>query len=389
MKVIVTYVSVGAGHFKAAKAVSNYLKQNYKDIDVKLVDALSQTNFLFRLTYNYGYIFLVKYAPLLWGLAFWVTYSKRLRGISRFYASLLYLVSAKRFTRLLIKENPDFIISTHFLTSHIAVALKLKRRLGSKITSVITDFGVHPFWVIPGTDLYIAASDFTKNMLISQGVKEEDIRVTGIPVEDKFSRKPELKELFNKLGLKQDKFIPLEKATETGRAPLTGFTVLIVTGSFGIGPIEDIIKILQGQDIQILVVCARNKRLYERLKRKNYPNCFVFGFVENIDELMAVSCVLITKPGGLSISEALSMDLFPIFISPIPGQETENIKALAYYGIGLRPKSVGRIKDIVLDLKLHPDKLKEIQEAMRRVKKPFSVRQVCDAVFESGGRAAR
>ena len=109
--------------------------------------------------------------------------------------------------------------------------------------------------------------------------------------------------------------------------------MLVVTGSFGIGPIEEIVQLLCN-DYEVLAVCARNKRLFGRLKARAYPHTHVFGFVENIDELMTVSDVIITKPGGLTISESLCMDLIPLFIAAIPGQESMNVEVLQNAGIG-------------------------------------------------------
>jgi processive 1,2-diacylglycerol beta-glucosyltransferase len=168
--------------------------------------------------------------------------------------------------------------------------------------------------------------------------------------------------LYSKLGLRQDKF-----------------TALITTGSFSIGPIEKIIDLLY-KDVQLLVVCAHNKRLYKNLKDKNYPGVSVFGFVDNVQELMAISDIIITKPGGLTISESLAMNLTPIFITAIPGQETENIKVLRSSGIGIYERNASKIKDIILDFKDHPDKLHSIKENIKKLKKPHATEELCHAL---------
>jgi len=157
----------------------------------------------------------------------------------------------------------------------------------------------------------------------------------------------------------------------------------VITGSFGIGPIERIADLLQ-EEAQMLVVCARNKKLYLRLKAKKYPQLNLFGFVDNIEELMSVSDVIITKPGGLSIAELLVKELPPIFISAIPGQEIENAKKLASYGIGVSVNCPVDIKDIVSDYKNHPDKISRIRDTMRRFKKPYSTQELYNVVCKSG-----
>ncbi|MCM8780899.1 MAG: hypothetical protein NC908_03130 [Candidatus Omnitrophica bacterium] len=364
MYIIITYASVGAGHFKAANAVFSYLNQHCKNVKVILIDILDKSNILFRLSYIYGYIFLVRHAILIWGLGFWLTYLRLLRPFTRLVISIINRLNTKEFTNFLIKENPDFVISTHFLPSEIAARLKTNRQISSKVISVVTDFCVHPFWISSGTYMYVVASGYTKEKLIKEGIKEEYIRDVGIPVESKFLEYYDRDLLLSKFGLSRNKF-----------------TVLIVTGSFGIGPIERIVYSLY-KEVQLLVVCANNLRLYKKLKSKNYPGVKVFGFVDNIQELMAASDIIITKPGGISIAESLTMNLWPIFISPILGQESENIKALTYYGLGTYLKDVSYIREVILDFKNNPDKQKKAKERINSLRRPFAAREICDVVCQ-------
>lgn len=362
MRVIIVYASAGAGHKTAAEAICNHLKGYRKDARIQLVDVLDKSNDFFKSSYRNGYTFLVNYSPTLWRLGFWATSSKYLRPVSRAIVSFFNRINTRAFTKYLLNENPDCIISTHFLSSEISAQLKKIRKINSKVVTVITDFGVHPFWISAGTDLYIVASDFTKQILIDEGIKESAVRVLGIPVNPKFLEVFNQDELLAKFNLDKNRF-----------------TVLVVTGSFGMGPVEKIVDALY-QEVQILAVCAKNIKLFEILKRKNYPSVRVFPFVDNIQELMAVSDLILTKPGGLSIVESLVMDLMPIFIVPIPGQETENIKALANYGIGMEASDVQRIKETIIYFRDHPDKLKNIKETIRKIKKPFAARDICDAI---------
>ncbi len=362
MKVIIVYASAGAGHKTAAEAIYNYLKEYRRDIQAELVDILDKSDNFFKASYRWGYFVLINYAPALWALSFWITYCRFLRPLTRALASFLNSLNTYEFAKFLADENPDCIISTHFLSSEISARLKKKQKISSKVITAITDFGVHPFWLAAGTDLYIAASDFTKEILIKEGIEDKAIKVLGIPVNTKFLQvfdKPKLQDRFN---LDRNKF-----------------TILVAIGSFGLGPIEQITDTLQ-EEAQVLVVCAKNKKLFEALKRKNYPSLRVFGFIDNIQELMAVSDVIITKPGGLSIAESLVMGLLPVFIVPIPGQETENIKVLAKYGLGLQAKDVSQIKEHIIYLRGHPDKLKDIKVAIEKVKKPSAVKDICDAI---------
>lgn len=365
MKIIVSYASAGAGHLKAAEAIYNYIKERSPEIDVRIVDVIDKASFLFRINYTFGYSFLVRNANFLWWLAFWITDFKPLRPFTKSITSVITQLNTKGFARFLIQENPDVIISTHFLPSQISSALRKTRKIKSRLVTIITDFTVHSFWVSPATDIYVVASGFTREQLVREGVREERIKEFGIPIDSKFLIQYDRGKLCRKLDIDENKF-----------------TVLIMTGSFGLGPLEQIVNALY-RDVQILVVCAANKKLYTRLKNRNLADVRVFAFIDNPQELMAVSDIIITKPGGLTISEITAMELVPVFISAIPGQEAGNIEALKRYGIKLCASSIEGIKNMVLDFKDHRDKLKNIKENIRKVKKPDCLREIYNAVCQS------
>ena len=362
MKVLITYASAGAGHRRAAEAVFDYLKNNRKDIELELVDILSFSNPFFRFCYDYGYPFLVHYATWLWGFFFWITEFSFTRWLSRKLSTFVNYLACHKFRNLLINEEFDFIISTHFLNSELAANLKLKNKIKSKLITVVTDFGVHPFWASCGTDLYIAASELTKDKLLNIGVKKEQIKVFGIPFSPSFAKAQDRGKLAAKFGIDADKF-----------------TVLVMTGSFGSGPLDKIAESLS-HDVQVLVVCAKNKKLFSRLNKKDLENVKVFGFVNNAQELMGVSDVIITKPGGLSIAELLSMGLLPIFISAIPGQEQDNIKVLAAYGLGFAPRDIKQVKELVLGLRNNPQKLQSLKRNIGQVAKPSACQEIASVI---------
>ncbi len=362
MKIIIAYASAGAGHRKAAEALYHHFKKADPSIDLRIIDVLKKANPLFKNIYRYGYHFLVSHIMWLWGALFWLTSLMSFNSIIKPLSLLISRINADRFVAFLISEQPDVIISTHFLPAELAAYLKRASKINSKIVTVITDFGIHPFWVLTGIDLYIVASSFTKGELLNYGVKESCISEFGIPVPLEFTKRYDKEALREKLGLARNKL-----------------NVLITTGSFGIGPIDKIVESLY-QDFQLIVVCANNKQLYKRLKRKNYPNVLLFGFINNIPELMAITDIVIAKPGGLTTSELLNMELVPVFICPIPGQETMNISALAKFGIGKFASDVADIREIVFDYKAHPEKLTEVKERIRRIKKPNANQDIYDAV---------
>lgn len=362
MKIFIVYACAGAGHLKAAEALYDCLKEKRPEFKLELVDILESANPLLRFLYRDGYSFLVRYLTFLWYFLFAVTGTSLSRRLFRKPLLWINRLFTGNFIEELTRENPDCILSTHFLTSEIAAFLKRSGKISSKLITVITDFGVHPYWVSGGTDLYVVASDATRDLLLKEGVEEEKIRDFGIPVANKFLAGYDRNSLAQELGIDNRQFC-----------------VLLMTGSFGIGPLEDISACLS-RYVQVLVVCANNRRLFNRLKTKNLKNVKVYGFVEDVQKLMAVSDMIITKPGGLSIAEVLVMELVPVFISAIPGQEAENARILHEYGIGTVAKRTEEIKEMVLDLKDNPARLQEIKSRIKPIRRPDAAKRIIDAI---------
>lgn len=315
MKVLVIHATAGAGHKKAAEAVFNTIKA-HTNYDVQCQDALDYTNAFYCKAYREGYKYLITHFSWLWGFFFWLIDIRFLLPVVRLSRRVLNTFNARKLHDFLQDQKFDCIITSHFFPLEVACFLKRKGLIRSKIICVVTDYDAHSIWSDKGVDHYAVACEQTKNTLVSLGVAPDNIVITGIPTDEKFTKIYDRDALYESLGLNKDLF-----------------TVLIATGSFGIGPIEEIIGYLKG--VQSVVVCGHNQKLFKTLSSKNQPFVKVCGFVNNMHEYMAVSDAMITKPGGLSISEALVSCLALLFFSAIPGQETNNIKVLKQYGIGV------------------------------------------------------
>ena len=370
MKIIVTYASCGAGHFKAAQALYDCLCKRLLTDEVSLVDILDYSTWPFRAGYTSGYAWLVRSVRWIWSLGFWFTEARLTKYLTRAIASSLDHLNTRAFARFLIKEDPDVIVCTHFVPAQIATDLKQEAKIHSRLITVVTDFGAHRFWISQCTDLYVVACEFAHAQLIEEGIREDRIKELGIPVHEKFTEKFNRKALCRQFGINDE-----------------ACTVLLMTGSFGIGPLEEIVEILH-EEVQVLVVCAANRKLHKRLERKRYPKVRVFDYVENIQDLMAVSDILVTKPGGLSISEALTMEVVPVLIDPIPGQEVYNSHELKRQGVGFQPAHISEIRDIVLTLKNNPAQMEHAKAKLRHYRKPNATRNICDAICKDNSRPA-
>ncbi len=366
MKILIIHASAGAGHTKAAEALFQGIKKRLHaqfleappgaqrtplDFEVRLIDALDYTSPLYKAFYQKSYALMVTKCPAVWGFFFNLADLKILRGFVKVFRRCFNGLNTHRFLRYLKNGNFDYVISTHFFPNEVLAHLKREKIISSRIICVITDFGVHSIWVEEAIERYAVACEITQKMLRKLGVPGEKIVVTGIPTSEKFSQKRDKVALRRKLGLREDLF-----------------TVLVATGSFGLGPIEKIASALK--DFQVIVVCGHNRKLFERLAQRRAPTLQVYGLVRNMDELMAVSDAMLTKAGGLSISEALINRLPLIFFNPIPGQETGNIRVLKEYGIGLSDCTIPQMVEALQALRSSTDSLCLAQEKTQILAKP-------------------
>ncbi len=360
MKILVIHVSAGAGHFKAAESLYNGIKSTTEH-DVVLVDALDHSTPYFKELYKGTYFFLISKVPWLWGFFFWLLDVAWLQPFIRFVRRLYNMVNTGKLHQFLQEEQFDAIFMTHFMPTEVAASLKRSRRISSKLITIITDFDVHKIWIANGIDHYCVASDWTKDKIVKLGIAPHSVLASGIPTDEKFSVPVDIGVLKKKLGLHENIF-----------------TVLVATGSFGIGPIEEIIDVLV--EFQVIVICGHNESLYQKLSTKKYQLVKVLGLVDNMHELMAVSDAMVTKPGGLSISEALVSQLSLIFFNAIPGQETGNIRVLKKYEIGISGCSVSQIGEELVRLKFSRDVFLTTLKKTKALARPRAVRDVISLI---------
>jgi processive 1,2-diacylglycerol beta-glucosyltransferase len=355
MKILVVHATAGAGHKKAAEAIYHGLIE--AGHEASLVDALDYTNPFFKATYPTTYTFLVTKLPWAWKFFFGILDIPALQPAVHFVRRLYNGFNAGALQKFLKQEQFDCIITTQFLSAEVSAYLKRTGQIKSKVICVVTDFDVHRIWVNQGIDTYAGASDYTREKLISLGVDPSRAFVTGIPTDKPFNQPVDVNALKQKLGLRTGKF-----------------TILIATGSFGMGPIEELIEKLK--DYQLLVVCGHNKNLYDRLNARASGDVHILPLVHNMHELMSVSDVMITKPGGLSIAEALVKHLPMLFFSAIPGQEMQNIFVLKKYGAAQDQMSIEEISRTIDAWQKTPQEFETLRRNLTALAKPSAVAEI-------------
>ena len=353
MKILIIHATAGAGHKKAAEAIFHGIKAK-TPFEATLVDALDYSNPIFKYAYPNFYTFVVSHMPWLWAIAFACMDIPALQGLVRFVRRVYNAVNTQRLHQFLKTEQFDWIICTQFLSAEVSGYLKRTGQIRSKVMCVVTDFDVHRIWINEGVEYYTGACDHTRDKLIALGVPKERVFVTGIPTDPKFQKEWDVPLIRRQLGLNE-----------------TAITTLVATGSFGFGPIEEIVDILK--EHQLIIVCGYNQGLLERLSKRALPHVKVCGLVNNMDELMAASDIMVTKPGGLSIAEALVKGLVLVFFSAIPGQETNNVKVLTKFHVGLGQLGLAQIGEAVNRLHASSQELADQRSRSKGFGKPWAV----------------
>lgn len=377
MRVLIATVTAGGGHLAAASALDEAWRALRPDDTVERIDLLKFFSPLHRKIHSDGYLKLVEHAPELWGMVFQKTdnpkLAQRLTKFRRAFAS----TSGRRFERFLKQFNPDVVLCTHYLPLETLGRAKSNAGAGGNgalqcdpapfVASIVTDFEAHALWMEPCVDLYCVAAEETKARLIARGAAAENVAATGIPIAARFTIKPDAKAVRRTLGLRDD--LPV---------------LLVLSGGFGMGPVAEILAELDRVEnaFQTVVVTGRNEELRRELaaQDRKHPT-HVLGFASNMHELMAIADLIITKPGGLTSSEALAFGK-PLFIlNPIPGQEAANSDFLLERGAAAK---VNRVEDLPYRIAqlLGSKKLAEMGRAAKALGRPHAARDVCGEVFQ-------
>ena len=370
MRIAILHASAGHGHAKAGEAIrEGFLACGVSEKDILLLDALDVTPSWFRKFYTSLYYYSVKHTPKLWGISYsmldagWFYYS-----IGKFLRRQLNQQIGKGLINRMIAEKPDAIIFTHFLAPEVLGHYKMMGSFSSLYVTVVTDFLPHIFWVNPETDYYWVMSEEGKRILERRGIPTERIVAGGIPISPQFKFQNRKKEIRKNLKLEENRF-----------------TILVTSGSFGLGPTSAVLDGLKefAPRIQAIVVCGRNETQCQSLEKEGYPfPVRIFGFVSNMDELMEASDLLIAKPGGATTAESLAKGLPMVVLKPIPGQEAGNASLLRERNASFFLEKPSDIRVIIKGILDYPQVLEEKKKSIERLAKADAGAELAKFVLE-------
>ncbi len=356
MDVLYLSISMGAGHLRAAEALKEYVDQMYPKSRSLVIDTFKYINPLVHKFFVDGYLTIVRNIPGAYGSLYRM--SEQFDNINSLSRTLSKLFSF-RLAKLIEEFSPSIIVCTHPFPLQIVSYLKKQKKINVPSIGILTDYVNHPFWFHDNIEAYVVAHDKIKQEMVNSGTPENHVYPYGIPVSKVFLQRKIREQLLCRYGL-EDKF-----------------TVLIMGGSLGFGDIRKaFLSFLNCEkDIQTIVVAGKNKKL--KLQLENYlgqykKNIHLVGYSNEIYTLMDIADIIVTKPGGMTITEALIKEL-PIFImSPIPGQEERNSHFLTSTGAAESISKDADVYTLIRKLIDNPYKLAEMKEKSKKLSTPDS-----------------
>jgi processive 1,2-diacylglycerol beta-glucosyltransferase len=342
--ILILTASFGMGHKSVANALKEQIEAEYKHVKVSIGDILEIVNPKVKKISSKIYSELTESYPSIYNKLYDVKAKNKNNIIDNMLSSLYY----KRFYEYIKIENPKVIISTFPLCSCIVAKVKEEYEDDVILITVITDVVDSWEWIYEGTNKYLVPTEEIKNRLIAKEVNEDIILVTGIPVKKEFL----------------DKNINFSTDQKN--------TILIVLSGIDSVSKELLKKLDEYTEYKIKIIAGRNEKLYRKLSDMAYSNLEIYGFVNNLNEMMDEAVYIVTKPGGVTVFEAINKEVPLIVLNSNIGQEIGNIEFIKKNKIGIVINNLDTLL-YILDYNINnpgtPDKY---VKSIKRIKKTLN-----------------
>lgn len=353
--VLLLSAPIGSGHRLAAEALEQALadRPEVEVIHGNIFDFFPQ--FLGKVFLG-TYLWILKCCPWLYKLAY--SWGNK-QGGSLWMRELLNRLLAWLGGSYLRSVQPDAVIATHATPAGIIGYYK-KQHPKIWLGAVVTDFTIHRWWVCDGVDTYFIADELLRDKLAT----DADIQATGIPVRQQFM-------------IKHDK----QKCREFFGWDETERVCLLMGGGEGLLPMAEIITALQRaalKNLRVVAVTGHNEALAAQLQAKYGATAEIYGFREDVPQLMAGADMIITKAGGLTSAEVLASGLDLLIYKPLPGQEEGNAAFLQQYCGALVARSTDELVQHIKNSTVSPREAAACSEHAH----PLAAQQIVDYVMQ-------
>lgn len=367
-KIMIMTASVGCGHDRVAKVIEEQLLDKHENMEIKIIDFIDIFPPAMGQFIKNAYLKMIDKAPNWYNLLYKLTAKSNQKNKMGNIFTYKY---KKKICTHIRAFSPHMVLFTNPFPLILVSQLKRKNKINTYTASIITDYAAHSVWLDPTINSYFVGSDILKGEMMDRGISALKIHVTGIPVDKRFNVPINKEEKMTELGL--DVNLP---------------TVLIMGGGLGLGSIKEILEITDKIDrpLQLIVVMGKNESLKYELENRMYNqkhNVKILGFCNNVHELMECSHLLISKSGGLTMTEAVTKKLPVLIFNPIPGQEIKNAQYFSYMGAAMYLKDLEEVKNAIDELLYRkPEKRQRMVERCSIICKPYAAEDVSDFILE-------
>lgn len=373
-KILIFYGSYGGGHLSAAKSIKECIEKNYTDTDVVMLDCIEYVNKIINKLTTKAYADMAKNAHWIWKQLY---YNSEKNGALARIGNAVNRLMAIKLNKLFKNGAPDLIISTHPFSSQMCAILKSKGKINSQIATILTDYAPHRQWLEKPeyVNYFFVAHDGMVEDLVKRGIDRNKIYSTGIPLSNRFLAHYDKDGILKEFGLEKNKATVLFFAGgEYGFGKDTTFNIL-----------KTIIE--EFDNLQVVAIAGKNVKMqakFETLVKEtdSEDTVKVLSYTNKVPELMSISDIVISKPGGLTTTESLASGLPIIVINPIPGQEEENAEFLEQNGVGIWLKKNDNIKEKLREILSSTEKIKEMKINARLLSKKNSTADICKILLE-------
>lgn len=365
-KILLMYITRVSGHRQATVAIQKALRSLCPDVEAPTVNGFGYAYPILERVVHKTYMSVIKTTPVVWDYMY---DNPKIVKNSESIKKFLHKTSHEKIAKLLARYNPDTIVCTQAFPCGMVADFKRAHKAKFKLFGVLTDFEPHSFWINEGVDYYIVPTLEAKERFIVKGIHPDKIKVYGIPIRTKFSQQLDRKPIAQKMGFDAD-----------------NPTILIMGGGHGLGPMKNILKSLikVEMDFQVIMLTGTNKKIINSLNKiaqKTHKKILIYEYANNVDELMELASVIISKPGGMTTAESLAKGLPMVIVDPIPGQEMRNTDFLIKKGIGIRIDDTNDIGEELELLLKSPERLAAMSHAAYANSKPHATMDVAKLII--------
>jgi processive 1,2-diacylglycerol beta-glucosyltransferase len=316
MKVLIISVSAGAGHVRAAQAIADTAALEHPELEIEHIDMMNYVTRAMRAVFVDSYSALVRHAPEVWKAIYDASDNTKRLELMNKLTTLASKLNARPFLSFVSSFNPDVIVCTHPFPAQVIRSGKGTGRDDTPIALVVTDYAVHGFWMTTEPDRFFVATQDIKQAICNTGFSEKHVTVSGIPVDPVFFESKDVHALKKNYGFSSDRK-----------------NILVLAGGQGLMPSDHVVRLLLSESkepYEIVAISGKNNTLFERLRAlKEQEGDHILHVVEwtdRIDEYMRMADCIITKSGGITTTECMTLGKHMIITNAILGQEECNAK---------------------------------------------------------------